>query len=163
MTATFDPEEYPYLFYTWSMGTKMDEEGEFNPKLNPRKASNVLKFTLNLNGKHTDTITKGRFIDIVYLNKEGDPYVMDFNQLPKDLCIYVNFGVFPNEVQIKTDHWEKPDSDDSIDNAVTTKIRDDKKDDISDDGSDEKKEDDDGSDEKKDDDKKSENEESEKS
>lgn len=49
-TALFDPEEYPFLHHTWTMSPSINEKGEFNPHLDPKKKSNVLKIHIEASG-----------------------------------------------------------------------------------------------------------------
>ena len=79
------------------------DTGKFNPKVNPHKKNNVLDFKIVLDGKHSDTIYKGRHIDIYYKNMKKEKYEGGFTFVGKNLRFYINFGIFPNKAYIIQD------------------------------------------------------------
>ena len=47
--SVFDPLEYPYLLNIWTMGPSIADEGNFNPRVNPKKKNNVLTISFEIN------------------------------------------------------------------------------------------------------------------
>ena len=89
--------------HLWTMSPKINEVNECNPRVNQKKKNNVLKLQIEVDGKYTDTVYNGRYIDIFYRNVEGKKYQGGSNFVSKDLRFYINFGAFPNKAYIIQD------------------------------------------------------------
>ena len=72
--SVFDPDDYPYMFHTWTMTQNFGEKSEDNPRLNAKKPGNVLKIKFEIDGKYSDNLQKGRHLLIEYLNYEGEKH-----------------------------------------------------------------------------------------
>ena len=98
--STFDPLEYPYLLHTWSMSPRIEDVGEQNPRVNPKKKSNVMYLRVTVDGKRSDKQYRGRYIDMEYMNNKNEMHTQSFNFVAKSLRLYINFGAFPNKAYI---------------------------------------------------------------
>lgn len=77
-----------------------------------------MRIKCELNGTQKDTVYKGRYADIEYLNQDDEMYLQSFDFVPKDFRIFINFGIFRMKAEIRQDSLlhEESESDSNVDN-----------------------------------------------